>query len=88
MDNLLVRIHCIIEMIWRTGLAPWEFECSFPGSRMSTFLGLCSKFIHRVKSLFPVQDLYQERTKAGDVRSPWSKFIHRVRSLFSLQDLY
>ena len=23
-DNLLVRIHIIIEMIWWTGLAPWE----------------------------------------------------------------
>ena len=28
-DNLLVRIHFIIEMIWWTGLAPWEFEFSF-----------------------------------------------------------
>ena len=25
-DNLLVRIHFIVEMIWWTGLAPWEFE--------------------------------------------------------------
>ena len=24
-DNLLVRIHFIIEMIWWAGLAPWEF---------------------------------------------------------------
>jgi len=24
-DNLLVRVHFIIEMIWWTGLAPWEF---------------------------------------------------------------
>jgi len=30
-DNLLVRIHFIIEMIWWTGLAPWEFEFPFPG---------------------------------------------------------
>ena len=29
-DNLLVRIHFIIEMIWWTGLAPWEFEFPFP----------------------------------------------------------
>jgi len=36
-DNLLVRIHFIIVMIRRTGLAPWEFE--FPGSLTSTFLG-------------------------------------------------
>ena len=39
-DNLLVRIHVIIEMIWWTGLAPWEFEFQFPGSLTSTFLGL------------------------------------------------
>jgi len=25
-DNLLIRIHCIIVMIRCTGLAPWEFE--------------------------------------------------------------
>jgi len=36
-DNLLVRIHFIIEMIWWTGLAPWEFEFPFPGSLISTF---------------------------------------------------
>ena len=27
-DNLLVRIHCIIVMISWTGLAPWEFPFS------------------------------------------------------------
>ena len=32
LDNLLVRIHCIIEMIRWTGLAPWGFEFPFPGS--------------------------------------------------------
>ena len=31
-DNLLARIHFIIEIIWWTGLAPWEFEFPFPGS--------------------------------------------------------
>jgi len=25
-DNLLLRIHFIIEMIWWTGLASWEFD--------------------------------------------------------------
>jgi len=30
-DNLLVRIHFILVMIWWTGLAPWEFEFPFPG---------------------------------------------------------
>jgi hypothetical protein len=37
-DNLLFRIHFIIEMIWWTGLAPWDLEFPFPGSRMSTFI--------------------------------------------------
>ena len=27
----------MIEMIWWTGLAPWEFESTFPGSLVSTF---------------------------------------------------
>ena len=39
-DNLLVRIHFIIEMIWWPGLAPSEFESPFPGSRVSTFLAV------------------------------------------------
>ena len=38
-DNLLVRIHFIIVMIRLTGLAPWEFEFTFPGSLTSTFQG-------------------------------------------------
>ena len=37
-ENLLVRNHFIIVMIRWTGLAPWEFEFSFPGSLASTFL--------------------------------------------------
>ena len=38
-DNLLVRVHCIIVKIWWTGLAPRELEFPFPGSLISTFLG-------------------------------------------------
>ena len=37
-DNLLVRIHFIVEMIWWTGLTPWESEFPFPCSLISTFL--------------------------------------------------
>jgi len=37
-DNLLIRTHVIIVMIWWTGLAPWEFESSFPSSLTSTLL--------------------------------------------------
>ena len=31
-------LHFIIEIIWWTGLAPWEIESPFPGGLMSTFL--------------------------------------------------
>ena len=37
-DNLLVRIHCIIDTLRWTGLAPWEFEFLFPASLTSAFL--------------------------------------------------
>ena len=38
LDNLLGRIHFIIVMIRWTGLAPWEFEFTIPGSLTPTFL--------------------------------------------------
>jgi len=34
-DSLMVRIYSIIVMIRWTGLAPWEFEFPFSGSRTS-----------------------------------------------------
>ena len=36
-DKRLVRVQFIIDMIWWTGLVPWELEFSFPGSLNSTF---------------------------------------------------
>ena len=47
-DNLLVPIHFIIEMIWWTGLAPWEFEFPFSGILISTFLVDARKLILQV----------------------------------------
>ena len=47
-DNLLVRIHFMIVMIRWTGLAPWEFELPFPGSRTSTFLATLIKWTYWV----------------------------------------
>ena len=38
-DNLLDQIHSMIEMIWWTGLAPWEFEFPFSGSLISLKVG-------------------------------------------------
>jgi len=38
--TLLVRVHFIIEMIWWTGLAPWEFEFPFPGTRGVSWGGM------------------------------------------------
>ena len=29
LDNLLVRIHLVIEMCWWAGLAPWDFDSLF-----------------------------------------------------------
>ena len=49
-DKLLVRFHLIIVMIRWTGLAPREFEFSFPGSLTSTFL------------LTPAQPIWSLRT--------------------------
>ena len=37
-DNLLVRVHFIIEMIRWTGLVPWGLEFPLPGSLTSSFL--------------------------------------------------
>ena len=36
MDNLLVRIHSVLEMMTWTGLVPWAFKFPFPGSLTST----------------------------------------------------
>ena len=36
--SLLTIYWSIIEMVWLTGLAPWEFKFPFPGSLVSTFL--------------------------------------------------
>ena len=44
-DNLLVRIHLIIEIIRRTSLAPWGFGFPFPGSLTSTFLATPTLFL-------------------------------------------
>ena len=45
-DNLLVRIHFIIEVTWWTGLAPWDSEFVFLGSLISTFLDLAEVQSH------------------------------------------
>ena len=54
-DNPLVRIHFIIKMIWWTGLAPWEFEFSFPGSLTSTVL-----WVTETQQLSEAQGVYQQ----------------------------
>ena len=37
-DNLLVRIHLTIQMVWWIGLAPREFQFPFPGSLVPAYL--------------------------------------------------
>ena len=80
-DNLLVRIHFIIEMIWWTGLAPWEFEFPFPGSLTSTFLVPDS---HREQGIRHVRSLYllyratsriRNRHPVGPYRGPMPRVL-------------
>ena len=53
-DNLLVRINFIIEMIWWTGLVPWQFEFPFPGSLTSTFNASCRFSVSGLRFRVPV----------------------------------
>ena len=52
-DELLVRIQFIIGMIWRTSLAPWEFESLFLGSLISTFLASGAMYYPNPETLTP-----------------------------------
>ena len=77
MDNLLVRIHFVIETIWWTGLAPWESEFPFPGSLISTFQrlarrgrGACS-----IQRLLVVKDLFVFRFTRIQVHLIMLRFI-------------
>ena len=58
-DNLLVRIRCIIAMIRWGGLAPWEFDFPFPGSLTFTFLTLTP--FHRQRQDFAKINLCANR---------------------------
>ena len=46
-ENLLARIHFIIEIITWTGLAPWELEFSFSASLTSTLLEWAQSLVVR-----------------------------------------
>ena len=48
-DNLLVRVPLNIKMIRWTGLAPWEFEFSFPNGLIATFLKLLLLLLRLIK---------------------------------------
>ena len=58
-DNLLVRNHFIIVMIWWTGLAPWEFEFPFPGSLTSTFLMAVDDLLALLRLACPSSNPYR-----------------------------
>jgi hypothetical protein len=62
-DDPLVRIHLVIEMIWWTGLAPWEVE--FP--RRACTRGFClpqSVFTAALQKPIPSQIREGERARA------------------------
>jgi len=65
-DNLLVRIRFIIEMIWWTGLAPWEFEFAFSGSLTSTLQGPAGSDYCRWKTNENTRKLWESSTERFD----------------------
>jgi len=58
-DNLLVRLLFIIETIWWTGLAPWNFEFPFPDGLTSTFLARADMLYGRRKAFDLMHDLFR-----------------------------
>ena len=67
-DNLLVRIHCIIVVIRWTGLAPWEFELPFPGNLTST--GTTCGYCHLIVSLRSMLYTYMQCHGRSSPSSP------------------
>ena len=62
----------MIEMIWRTRLAPWEFESLFPGSFISIVLVL---FLSLLKGALsskrePAPGIVREQGFTGENRGP------------------
>ena len=73
-DNLLVRIHFIIEMTRWTGLAPWEFELFFPGSLTSTFLYARTPFLIALSRPYRGTSLIRNSDPLG----PYSRTMPRA----------
>jgi len=73
-DDLLVQIHFVIEMIWWTGLAPWEFE--LPGSLTSTLSPLAAERAqsplqyNRTPKPYRGTSLLRQRTPLGPYSRP------------------
>ena len=66
-DNLLVRINLIIEMVWWTGLAPWE--CSPPIS-----LSLSALSLSRCSACRLVRKYEVEVSWFTDLKKSWVTF--------------
>jgi len=72
-DNLLVRIHFIIEIIWWTGLAPWEFESPFPGSL------ICPMPPEKVTPISCDADIPRGGPRHIDFQVPLEPFVHTTK---------
>ena len=57
-------------MIWWTGLAPWEFEFPFPGSLISTFLGLRTNLKPVLLSSFGTERFDSEKKEKYTFQCP------------------
>jgi len=92
-DNLLVRIHCIIVMIRWTGLAPWEFECPFPGSQLPrtpprratrTAPAACARSSDICRHTHPRQATTAERERERERERKRKKERERGRGIYPL----
>ena len=70
-DNLLVRIRLIIEMIWWTGFAPWEFALIWATPHLHQ-LTVSVNVNLRCKCAAPSDSLHIEGIESGDtLTSRW-----------------
>ena len=64
----------IIEVIWWTGLAPWEVEFPFPGSLISTLLEMTQSLRIVIRSDLTAASIYDKNSIGPSFRI-FDKFV-------------
>ena len=73
--NPVAQIHVTIVMIRWTGLAPWEFEFPFPGSRVSTFLACAEKLAAKSRYSFRFRNNCQAEMQSGSAEGSYLRLV-------------